>query len=202
MARRDTAGLGMLRRARVRPGWAGQAGPRSGVVWLAAMRLGWVRHGWALAWLGVVFLAAPTDAVAPQLPAAIPESAWHTVIVEPLPEGTVMPRVDAAPGAQPIVVTINVQSVTGSATWYCKPNISACPVVHSGGMYAAAGSELRIGNWRGRYVNVTYQGRTIRVQLVDWCACGGDRAIDLFADAFAKLAPLNAGVLRGVSINW
>jgi len=69
-------------------------------------------------------------------------------------------------------------------------------------MYAAAGSALRVGHWRGRVVTVRWGGRSIQVKLVDWCACGGARVIDLFGDAFAKLAPRSAGVLHGVTVTW
>jgi rare lipoprotein A (peptidoglycan hydrolase) len=68
-------------------------------------------------------------------------------------------------------------------------------------MYAAAGSELRVGAWRGRLVRVCSSGRCVSVRLIDWCACGGARIIDLYSDAFRRLAPLNAGVVR-VTVSW
>lgn len=72
----------------------------------------------------------------------------------------------------------------------------------SGGFYAAAGSEIRVGDWRGRTVEVCLSGRCIEVKLVDACACKGGRIIDLFADAFAALAPLDRGVLRDITVSW
>ena len=90
---------------------------------------------------------------------------------------------------------------SGSATWYCKTGVSVCPSSHSGGYYAAAGPELRVGSWRGRVVRVCGSGSCINVQLVDWCACGGSHIIDLFGDAFQRLAPLNAGAVR-VTVSW
>ena len=82
----------------------------------------------------------------------------------------------------------------GTATWYCG---SRCTRGYPGGLYAAAGSELRVGDWRGRRVTVTASnGRSVVVTLVDWCACKGERIIDLYGDAFARLAPLSRGVLR------
>jgi rare lipoprotein A (peptidoglycan hydrolase) len=89
----------------------------------------------------------------------------------------------------------------GTATWYCKTGVSACHRKHPGGMYAAAGPELRVGAWRGRSVRVCAGGDCIQVRLIDWCACGGARVIDLYSDAFRKLAPLNAGVVR-VTVSW
>ncbi len=69
---------------------------------------------------------------------------------------------------------------------------------------AAAGPSLRkaLGrNWRGKWVNVTAHGRTIRVKLTDWCACGHGRVIDLDRASFAALAPPSVGVLR-VTVSW
>jgi rare lipoprotein A (peptidoglycan hydrolase) len=71
----------------------------------------------------------------------------------------------------------------------------------AGGMYAAAGSELRVGDWRGRHVVVRHGGRSVRVQLIDWCACGGRRIIDLYGAAFKRLAPLGLGEIA-VEVEW
>lgn len=90
---------------------------------------------------------------------------------------------------------------SGSATWYCKTGVSVCHHSYPGGMYAAAGPELRVGAWRGRTVQVCGGGHCIYVKLIDWCACGGSHIIDLYSDAFRQLAPLNAGALR-VTVRW
>lgn len=89
----------------------------------------------------------------------------------------------------------------GHATWYCVAGVSPCHRDYGGGLYAAAGSELRVGDWRGRTVAVCAGGACIPVTLIDWCACGGDRVIDLYGDAFRRLAPLGAGVID-VSVRW
>jgi Lytic transglycolase len=68
-------------------------------------------------------------------------------------------------------------------------------------MYAAAGAELRKGDWRGRTVTVCAGSDCIRVTLIDWCACPGKRVIDLYGDAFRRLAPLGAGVIP-VTVRW
>lgn len=81
----------------------------------------------------------------------------------------------------------------GTATWYCG---SRCTRGYPGGLYAAAGSELRTGAWRGRRVTVCAGERCVRVTLIDTCACKGERIIDLYADAFRQLAPLSRGVLK------
>jgi len=90
--------------------------------------------------------------------------------------------------------------VNGRAAWYCN-NGTGCPAGYSGGLYAAAGPALRVGNWRGRTVSVCGNGNCINVKLVDWCACGGARVIDLFGDAFRRLAPLGTGTVA-VRVSW
>ena len=91
--------------------------------------------------------------------------------------------------------------MSGSATWYCVTGVSRCHHAKSGGLYAAAGSELRIGDWRGRRVQVCSGGECVTVQLIDWCACKGERVIDLYGDAFRRLAPLGTGVIK-VKVSW
>jgi rare lipoprotein A (peptidoglycan hydrolase) len=68
-------------------------------------------------------------------------------------------------------------------------------------MYAAAGPGLRIGSWRGRVVRVCGGGSCISVKLIDWCACGNGHLIDLYSDAFRRLAPLSAGAVH-VTVTW
>jgi hypothetical protein len=91
--------------------------------------------------------------------------------------------------------------VRGDATWYCKTGVSSCHYARSGGMYAAAGAEIRVGDWRGRQVQVCQGGACIWVTLIDWCACEGDRIIDLYSDAYRRLDSLSSGVLP-VTVGW
>ena len=91
-------------------------------------------------------------------------------------------------------------NVGGRAAWYCQ-NGSGCPAGYSGGLYAAAGAALRVGNWRGRTVSVCGAGNCVNVTLVDWCACGGSRVIDLFGDAYRRVAPLSTGTVA-VRVTW
>ncbi len=90
---------------------------------------------------------------------------------------------------------------SGRASWYCQPGVSACHYAYSGGMYAAAGPALRVGNWRGRTVTVCSGGSCVNVKLIDWCQCYGTRVIDLYSDAFRQLGPLSAGTLS-VKVYW
>ncbi len=91
--------------------------------------------------------------------------------------------------------------VGGIATWYCKAGVSSCHYAHSGGMYAAAGAEIRKGDWRGRQVRVCSGGACIRVTLIDWCACAGNRIIDLYSDAYRRLDSLSSGTMK-VTVGW
>lgn len=89
----------------------------------------------------------------------------------------------------------------GTASWYCRPGISECHYAYSGGLYAAAGSELRVGDWRGRTVLACSGGRCVSVKLIDWCECPGSRVIDLYSDAYRRLAPLSSGTVR-IAVYW
>ena len=97
------------------------------------------------------------------------------------------------------------QSVGGIATYYCCTRGFT-----NNDLVAAAGPALRIGHWRGRLVTVTHivvaahkqLALAVRVRLVDWCACGKDRVIDLSTKAFTDLGmPLSRGI-QAVTVSW
>jgi hypothetical protein len=92
-------------------------------------------------------------------------------------------------------------SVSGSASWYCKTGVSSCHAGYPGGLYAAAGPALRVGNWRGRTVSVCGSGNCVNVKLIDSCWCASGRVIDLYSDAFSRLAPVSAGTIS-VRVTW
>jgi hypothetical protein len=122
----------------------------------------------------------------------------------PLPRRQVVQKRSKVVRVQSQAVTTKVgnsRRVKGIATWFCLPGVSACTSGHRGGLYAAAGSELRIGNWRGRMVKVCGNGNCVVVKLIDWCACGGSRIIDLYHDAFSRLASPSSGGI-GVTVTW
>lgn len=108
--------------------------------------------------------------------------------VEPTAKPTPKPTAKPTPKPKPAQKFKRVEK--GIATWY---NVG-------GGFYAAAGPALRVGNWRGRVVTVC-SNKCIRVKLVDWCACGNGRVIDLSRDAFATLLPPSRGVVK-VTVKW
>ena len=121
------------------------------------------------------------------------------VVIKPTP--TPRPRVRATSGGGGGGGGGGGIRARGSASWYCLPGRSACHYAYSGGMYAAAGPELRKGDWRGRRVTVCNGGDCIRVTLIDWCGCPGNRVIDLYSDAYRRLAPLSSGTIR-VTVRW
>lgn len=109
------------------------------------------------------------------------------------PVATPKPRPAATPRPR------TSRSVSGTATWLCGKR---CTIGYPpGSMVAAAGSELQVGNWRGRWVTVTSGGNAVRVRLVDSCLCRGNRIIDLYVAAFSRLAPTSRGVIP-VRVSW
>ena len=108
-------------------------------------------------------------------------------------------RVESVPKATPRPKPTH--GVSGTASWYCKAGVSACHNAYPSGLYAAAGPALRVGDWRGRTVTVCGSGSCVTVKLIDWCACGSGRVIDLYSDAFSRLAPLSSGTLS-VRVSW
>jgi len=149
---------------------------------------------------------APTPhvgAVYEWTPFAAPTGPARTPEATPWPPATPPPATRTEPAQVAVPVTPKpspgpTRRVRGTATWYCG---SICTRGYPSGLYAAAGSELRTGDWRGRRVRVTVGGRSVVVTLVDWCACRGERVIDLYAGAFRRLAPLSRGVV-GVTVSW
>lgn len=88
--------------------------------------------------------------------------------------------------------------LSGSASWYCLPGRSACTTGYpSPGAYAAAGPEIRaaLGNWRGRTVIVSTGRVSVRVRLIDFCACPDGRLLDLYASLYGQLDSLSSGLL-------
>lgn len=157
------------------------------------------------------FAPARTDPPAtdtPSPPPAVPDAVIvDPVPVAPLPVPDPAPRHQAQPKprAQPRDPSSSGTSQNGIATWYCKTGVSVCHYKYPDGpgtdLYAAAGSELRVGHWRGRVVTVCerHTRNCVTVRLIDWCACGGARIIDLYWDAARVIG--DTGVM-GVTVSW
>jgi rare lipoprotein A (peptidoglycan hydrolase) len=125
-------------------------------------------------------------------------SAASLPAVRPTPPTVTVARTQAKSPPHP---KLTGHSRTGSASWYCKTGVSVCMSGYPGGLYAAAGPALRVGSWRGRTVRVCGSGSCVWVTLIDYCACGSGHMIDLYGDAFRRLAPLSAGALH-VTVSW
>lgn len=80
---------------------------------------------------------------------------------------------------------------SGVASWYCKSGVSRCTRGHPGGMYAAIRRDLLY--LRGKSIKVCDSNNCVTVTVID-CNCG-PRAnlIDLYSDAYRRLAPLSTG---------
>jgi hypothetical protein len=120
-------------------------------------------------------------------------------VISKAPKPRPAPKASSSGGFGPKVGSSH--SVRGIATWFCKTGVSTCTHGYPGGMYAAAGGPLRVGNWRGRHVKVCTSSRCITVKLIDWCACGNGHIIDLYSDAFNRLGSTNQGGLS-VTVSW
>ena len=87
-----------------------------------------------------------------------------------------------------MALPVSRKGISGQATWYrWRPG------------EAAAGPRLRAAlgsRWRGRLVRVCAGESCLRVRLTDWCACPGERLVDLDRRAFARLAFPSRGVVR------
>lgn len=111
----------------------------------------------------------------------------------------------------PVVEPTPTLSVTGTASWYCNEDpargpISRCTVGYTDGpgrdLWAAAGPQLRFGEWRGRVVTVFGPVGFAAVTLIDVCGTGCGVLVDLYADPFFLVCgPLSQGVCE-VTISW
>jgi len=81
--------------------------------------------------------------------------------------------------------------LSGTASWYCG---DVCTRGYPDGLYAAAGRELQVGDWRGSEVTVCADG-CVTVTLIDVCRCPGARIIDLYRMAFSRIADPSRGVV-------
>ena len=93
---------------------------------------------------------------------------------------------------------------SGTASWYCGHGSACTRGFDASCRCAAAGPSIRrlLGaDWRGRRVTVAASGRSVRVTLIDWCQCPHGRLLDLYSDAFERLAPLSKGLVK-VSVSW
>lgn len=145
-----------------------------------------------------VVTEADLATVAPSLATPTPKS---TPDPTPKPAPKATPKPKAAPAAPRVGSSYKI---SGKASWYCKAGASACHYAYpSSSMAAAACLPLRkaLGaNWRGKWVGVSGNGRTVKVKLVDSCA-SPTKTIDLYAAPFSKLASLSSGVVS-VTIRW
>lgn len=114
--------------------------------------------------------------------------------VDPKPQVVVKSKPTSKP-----TVNKTRHSIAGQASWYCKTGVSICTRNHPGGFYAAIRRDLLF--LRGKRIKVCDSNNCITVTIID-CNCG-PRAnlIDLYSDAYRRLAPLSTGRIN-VVIKW
>lgn len=150
--------------------------------------------------------SVPVPTTAPRPPST------PSVELEP-PEGRrggeLVPAPTASPTAQPHQAkpqptrTARPTSIAGTATYYCNKDatrgpLSRCTRGHPDGLYAAISPDLAF--LTGKTVRVSYGASYVDVVIID-CNCRATRSIDLYADAFVRLAPLTLGRLH-VTLSW
>lgn len=160
----------------------------------------------ALGLIGALLLsliAAPRAAPDPASPEDREQPGASQPVTSPVPKPTPAAAASDAPQTEigpPLVVDYGevpntaTSTVVGTATWYCGAGSPCTRGYPAGGLYAAAGSELRA--WRGRLVRVRSGTRSVVVRIIDVCACPGVRIIDLYRAAFQQLSPDQSRVGR------
>lgn len=112
-------------------------------------------------------------------------------------------------GAGPAAADVPIgQSMSGKMTYYTDKGYGACgtPIdATSQDLVAVPASWWTSANpnndplCKGISVEVSYQGKTIRVPVKDKCPSCDRTHIDLSKTAFQKLAPLDKGVINGIT---
>jgi hypothetical protein len=141
--------------------------------------------------MGPIHRAPDLDIV--DRPVPVPTMSSHPRIVIPPRAPQVSQLVGGTGGS-----TGRVRGIEGQASWYCG-NGSRCTRGYPGGLYAAIRRDL-LGH-RGDRARVCSGHRCVVVTIID-CNCGaGANLIDLYADAFGRLAPLSRGRIP-VTLEW
>ena len=91
-----------------------------------------------------------------------------------------------------------VASIRGTATWYCGAG-SPCTRGYGPSDLIAA-IDPTTGIEKGERVTVWHGDRSVRVAIVDVCACPGARIVDLSRVAFSQLADPSLGVIPVVLV--
>ncbi|QRW14285.1 hypothetical protein RhiLY_13284 [Ceratobasidium sp. AG-Ba] len=97
----------------------------------------------------------------------------------------------------------------GSATYYnVEENTGACGEYHNNGEYVAAigknlwqqtQDESGRSNMCGKWLNINWQGKSVRAMVVDECEGCDDDSLDLSPAAFNGLSDPDAGRLQGIT---
>ncbi|KAI9738989.1 MAG: hypothetical protein M1818_005303 [Claussenomyces sp. TS43310] len=116
----------------------------------------------------------------------------------------------AAPSADP--ATILARDNTGDLTYY-EVGLGACGVTNvDTDMIAAISEDLYDANnvgtnpnnnpLCGKFINISYGGKTLQVQVEDRCTGCAYYDLDLSPSAFQQFADESVGRLTGATWNW
>ena len=169
------------------------------------------RRAFLAFWLGLTFLIAWFPPVNTAVKGDVP-SRWtydgpYTSIARTAPPtasaiATHRPTATVPPPTGRPAASMSGHSITGIASWYCRPGVSRCTRGHPDGLYAAIRRDLL--TLRGARVTVCrtdLPSVCVVVTIID-CNCGPNaNLIDLYSDAFRELAPLSRGVVK-VTVHW
>lgn len=131
-----------------------------------------------LIWIAASCIAPPAAAEPEPVPGPPPSFA-PVEPPSPTPRPTPLPTPTPAPSV----------TVSATATWYCLSGVSRCTRGHSGGLYAAVSPDL---DWLGSPLEVCTTTKCVTISVID-CNCQARHGIDLYSDAFIRLAPLSMG---------
>ena len=159
------------------------------------------RRAFLAFWLGLTFLIAWFPPVNTAVKGDVPsrwdyDGPYTSIASQPSPTvsalATHRPAATVPPPTERPAASMSGHSITGVASWYCRPGVSRCTRGHPGGLYAAIRRDL-LTTWRGRDVKVCTASNCVTVRVIDCLCAGGTGIIDLYADAFIHLAPLSRG---------
>ncbi|AOA61105.1 hypothetical protein PP7435_CHR1-0285 [Komagataella phaffii CBS 7435] len=124
------------------------------------------------------------------------------------PSTTVTVETSASSSEQTPVESSSGSETTGRGTFY-NVSADACGTSHTNAddvvaiaqsLYESLGvSNEYVSTACGRYINASYGGKSVRVQVVDACASCSENDLDFSPSAFQKLADPELGVIQ---VTW
>jgi len=135
-----------------------------------------------------------------------PSPAKPSPVEKPTSTSTKVPS-EPTPSPTPVQNPSSETHTGGHVTWFTqKGNAGACGVTHSDNDFIAALDYRVYGDlgakskYCGDKIRVSWQGKSVDVTVADACpTCDNSASVDLSLAAFKALAPLDVGLLTGVT---